>query len=399
MLLDDGSLGRAAVPSGASTGSGEAHELRDNDKTQFGGKGVRSAVAHIEGEIADALIGEDAGAQARIDTRLVELDGTVNKERLGANALLAVSLATAKAEALSRGQFLFEYLATLSRNPRAPTLPIPMANLINGGKHAAGSTDFQEFMVMPVGAPSFSEGLRMVAEIFQTLQTLLRDEGYSTTVGDEGGFAPSVQGGNREAFELLTRAVTDAGYAAGKDVFFALDAAASEFYDGERYVLKSEDRSLSRDELIDLYASLTGEFPLMSIEDGLTEDDWQGWHELVERLGENTQLVGDDLLVTNTSLLTRAIEEKCANAILIKPNQIGTLTETVDAVDTAHEAGFKAVISHRSGETEDTTIAHLAVGLGTGEIKCGSVSRSERTAKYNELLRIEELLGEEATFG
>ncbi len=398
VLLDDGTMGRAAIPSGASTGSLEAHELRDGDPKMFGGKSVRAVVANIEGEIADALLGEDAGEQSRIDARLVELDGTANKERLGANALLAVSLAIAKAEALSRGQFLFEHITSLSRVRRAPVLPVPLANLINGGKHAAGSTDFQEFMVMPIGAPTFSEALRMTGEIFHALRSLLNEEGYATTVGDEGGFAPAVKGGNREALELLMRAVANAGYTPGRDTMFAIDAAATEFYDGEQYTLASEDRSLSRDEMVDLYASLSGEFPLASIEDGLMESDWVGWHELYERLGDHVQLVGDDLLVTNVALLTRAIEDKSANAILVKPNQIGTLTETIDAVDTAHEAGFRAVISHRSGETEDSTISHLAVGLGTGQIKCGSVSRGERTAKYNELLRIEELLGEQAHY-
>lgn len=398
VILEDGSLGRAAVPSGASTGTHEAHELRDGDEA-YGGKGVLRAVEHISGEIANAVIGKDAGEQAAIDGAMIERDGTENKERLGANAILAVSLASAKAEAISRGQYLFEYMSALSRIERVPMLPMPLANLINGGRHASNSTDIQEFMVVPVGASVFRDGVRMVAETFHALKDILEHDGRSTTVGDEGGFAPAIQKGNREALELLTRAVEQAGYAPGRDIAFAIDTAASELVDENgRYVLASEDRSLDVNEVVDLYASLTGEFPLLSIEDGLDENDWDGWKLLTERLGESTQLVGDDFLVTNVAFLRRAIEEKAGNAILIKVNQIGTLTETIDAIDTAHEAGWKAIVSHRSGETEDTTIAHIAVGLATGQIKTGSMSRTDRVAKYNELLRIEEALGEGARF-
>lgn len=398
VVLEDGSMGRAGVPSGASTGTFEAHELRDGGDA-YGGLGVLRAVQNITTEIAEAIVGKDAGDQEGIDRTMIDLDGTEQKERLGANALLAVSLATAKAEAISRGQFLYEHVRTLSRIQRAPLLPMPMCNLINGGRHASHSTDIQEFMVLPIGAPTFKDGVRMVAETFHALQSILADEGRSTTVGDEGGFAPQIEKGNREALELLARAVERAGYALGTDVAFGIDVAGSELLDENgRYVLASEDRSLDVNEMIDMYASLTGEFPLISIEDGLGEEEWVGWKELTERLGEETQLVGDDFLVTNVTFLKRAIEEKAGNAILIKVNQVGTLTETIDAVDTAHEAGWNAVVSHRSGETEDTTIAHLAVGLATGQIKTGSMSRTDRTAKYNELLRIEETLGDQAVF-
>ncbi len=398
VFLEDGTMGRAAVPSGASTGSNEAHELRDGDEA-YGGKGVLQAVANVMGEIQESVVGMDASAQGDIDARMIELDGTPNKARLGANAILAVSLAVAKAEALSRGEFLYEYVAGLSRITRAPLLPIPMCNLINGGQHAAQSTDIQEFMVLPVGAPTFYEAIRMSTEVFHALKAVLKDEGYGTTVGDEGGFAPRVKRGNKEALELLVRAVEGAGYRLGDDIAFGIDAAASEFQNKEgRYVLASEDRTLDTDELVDFYGSLVQEFPLVSIEDGLSESDWEGWQTITGRMGEVVQLVGDDLLVTNVSFLKRAIEEKAANAILIKVNQIGTLTETIDAVDTAQEAGWNAVMSHRSGETEDTTIAHLAVGLATGQIKTGSMSRTDRVAKYNELLRIEESLGENAMF-
>ncbi len=398
MFLEDGSMGRAAVPSGASTGTHEAHELRDGDDA-YGGKGVLRAVDHVRGEIADALAGMDAGAQGELDRVMIELDGTENKSRLGANAILAVSLAAAKAEALSRGQFLYEYVAGLSRIERTPLLPIPMCNLINGGRHADNSTDIQEFMILPVGAETFSDAVRMSTEVFHALKQVLKGEKYGTTVGDEGGFAPRVRSGNREALELLVRAVEAAGYLPGEDIAFGIDAAASEFENKEhRYELASEDRTLDTDELIDLYGTLVHEFPLISIEDGLSESDWEGWKNMTGRMGEVVQLVGDDLLVTNVSFLKRAIEEKAANAILIKVNQIGTLTETVDAIDTAHEAGWNAIVSHRSGETEDTTIAHLAVGLATGQIKTGSMSRTDRVAKYNELLRIEESLGSSASF-
>ena len=398
ILLEDGSFGRAAVPSGASTGSNEAHELRDGTDL-YGGKSVLQAVENVQTEIREAVIGADAADQQKLDGQLIELDGTDTKERLGANAILAVSLAAAKAQALSQDQLLFEYVGTLSRLERLPLLPMPMCNLINGGRHAANSTDIQEFMVLPIGASSMYDAVRMSAEVFHALNSILTEAGYSTTVGDEGGYAPAIQKGNREALELLTAAASAAGYEPGTDIAFGVDVAASEFLTGEdRYTLASEDRVMSREELIDMYVSLIGEFPLVSIEDGLAEDDWAGWTALTNRIGDEVQLVGDDLLVTNTTFLKRAIDEKAANAILIKVNQIGTLTETIDAVDTAHEAGWNAIISHRSGETEDVTIAHLAVGLATGQIKTGSLSRTDRVAKYNELLRIEESLGEGAGF-
>jgi enolase len=398
VLLEDGSVGRASVPSGASTGSNEAHELRDGGE-EYGGMGVLQAVTNIKTEIRDAVIGLEAGMQEQLDTHMNEIDGTGNKARLGANAILAVSLATAKAQAASQGQMLFEYISMLSRLDRTPLLPMPMCNLINGGRHAANATDIQEFMVLPIGAESLSEAVRVSAEIFHALHDILTEAGYATTVGDEGGYAPAVRNGNREALELLTAATEAAGYEIGSHVAFAIDAAATELVSGEdRYRLASEDRVLGRDELIDMYVSLVSEFPLISIEDGLSENDWSGWSALTERIGNDVQLVGDDLLVTNTTFLQRAIEEKAGNAILVKVNQIGTLTETIDAVDTAHEAGWNAIISHRSGETEDTTIAQLAVGLATGQIKAGSLSRTDRTAKYNELMRIEEMLGEEAHF-
>jgi len=401
VYLEDGSMGRAAVPSGASTGLNEAHELRDGAEP-FGGKGVLKAVLNVTGEIATNAVGVDAGDQTLLDRRLVELDGTDNKARLGANAILAVSLATAKAEALSRGQYLYEYVSRLSRIERAPLLPLPLCNLINGGKHAEHSTDIQEYMVVPVGAQTFSEAVRMVAEVFHSLREVLSGAGYPTTVGDEGGYAPHLTGGNKEAFELLARAVERARYRLGDDIAFGIDVAASELQgDDGRYAFPSEEREFDTEELIDFYGTLAHEFPLVSIEDGLSESDWSGWQSMTARMGEIVQIVGDDLLVTNVTFLKRAIDEKAANAILIKPNQIGTLTETIDAIDTAEEAGWRAIMSHRSGETEDTTIAHLAVGLATGQIKAGSMSRTDRIVKYNELLRIEENLsdGMFATWG
>lgn len=398
VLLEDGSFGTAAAPSGASTGSHEAHELRDQGSPRYGGKGVLTAVENVRTEIAQKLIGMDAHDQARIDQTMIELDGTENKDRLGANAILAVSLANAKAAAQSEGVPLFAYMRAFSRIPREPVLPLPMCNILNGGQHAAGSTDLQEFMIMAIGATSFAEAVRMQAEVFQSLGRQLKADGLGTTVGDEGGFAPRLTGGNREALERISRAVEAAGYTVGKDIAFALDVAASELMVDNAYRFETEDRSLTPEDLINYYDELVREFPILSIEDGLGEDDWKNWKLMTEQLGKEVQLVGDDLLVTNTTFLKRAILEKAANAILIKPNQIGTLTQTIDAVDTAHEAGWHAVVSHRSGETEDTTIAHLAVGLGTGQIKTGSMSRSDRLAKYNELIRIEELLGEEAHF-
>ncbi len=397
VYLEDGSLGRAMVPSGASTGSKEALELRDGGDA-YRGKGVFKAVSNITSEIQNALIGFDVSDQALLDKTLIELDGTLNKERLGANALLAVSLASAKAEANAREQFFFEYVGTLSRLERAPLLPMPMCNVLNGGVHADGSADIQEFMLVPVGASTFTQAMQMTTEVFHTLYDVLKEEGYATTVGDEGGFAPHLKRGNREALELLTRAVERAKYVAGTDFAFAVDIAANSLYTDENYTLKSEGKVYTSYEMIDYYETLVRDFPLISIEDGLMEDDWEGWKALFTRFEEGVQIVGDDLLVTNTVLLKKAIEEKVANAILIKVNQIGTLTETIDAVDTAHEAGWSAIVSHRSGETEDTSIAHLAVGLSTGQIKTGSMSRSDRVAKYNELLRIEEYLGEGAIF-
>ena len=396
VLLEDGTLGRAAVPSGASTGSHEAHELRDGG-SEYGGKGVTKAVSFVNSEIREALLGQDAENQSTIDQIMIDLDGTPNKGRLGANAILAVSLAVAKAVANSKNLPLYQYIADLSGTTEL-SLPLPMMNIINGGKHAAGSTDIQEFMIMPVGASTFSAALRMGAEIFQALGKVLASKGYGTTVGDEGGYAPTVKNGNAEALDLISEAVSKAGYALGEDVVLALDVASSELIENGAYRLNTENKTLSSDEMVAFYEDLTARFPIASIEDGLGEDDWDGWQELNSRLGSKIQLVGDDLLVTNTEFLRRAIDEKAANAILIKVNQIGSLTETIAAVKMAHNAGWNAVMSHRSGETEDTTIAHLAVGLNTRQIKTGSLSRTDRVAKYNELLRIEEELGDAARF-
>jgi enolase len=391
VLLSDGSMGRAAVPSGASTGSGEALELRDGGDA-YNGKGVTKAVANINDMIAPALKGMDASDQRAIDAKLLELDGTDNKSKLGANATLAVSLAAAKAVAVSKGQPLYAYVGSLVGNANF-TLPMPMLNILNGGKHADGSTDIQEFMIMPVGANDLSTALRMASEIYHALGKILKEKDYATTVGDEGGYAPSVAGGSDEALQLISDAVAKAGYALGSDVVLALDVASSELVSGEGYDFAREGQQYTTDQLIDKYEQLSDKYPLASIEDGLAENDWDGWKKLTERLGTKLQLVGDDLLVTNTKLLERAIQEQSANAILIKPNQIGTLSETIDAVLMAQKAGWNTVMSHRSGETEDATIAHLAVGLNTGQIKTGSFSRSDRIAKYNELLRIAESLG------
>ena len=398
VILDSGEFfGRAAVPSGASTGSHEALELRDGDKKRYDGKGVLQAIEHVNGEIANALIGKDADDQKAIDEAMIALDGTETKSRLGANAILAVSLATAKAAAFAKQQRFFDYVHDLSSVPRDLVLPLPLCNIINGGKHAAGSTDIQEFMIMPVGAVSFKAAVRMMAEVFHALKKVLEEKGYGTTVGDEGGFAPQVKAGNKEALALISLAVEKAGYVLGKDIKLALDVASSELYENGVYRLATENKTFTAEEMIDFYKNLAAEFPIVSIEDGLAEDDWEGWKKLTASMS-GTQLVGDDLLVTNVKFLERAIQEKAGNAILIKVNQIGTLTETIQAVDMAHAAGWKAVMSHRSGETEDTTIAHLAVGLGTGQIKTGSMSRTDRVAKYNELLRIEEQLGDKAMF-
>lgn len=383
-----GAMGRAAVPSGASTGAGEALELRDGDEA-YGGKGVMQAVANINDKIAEALEGHDARQQNDLDEAMIALDGTENKGKLGANAILAVSLAAAKAAAAQSGLALHEYIAGLSET-ESQTLPMPMMNIMNGGKHAAGSSDVQEYMVIPVGAETFADALRMGTEIFHSLAKVLKSEDYGTTVGDEGGYAPQVKNGNREPLELIEKAIGKAGYKLGKDVALALDVAASELYENGEYELATEGKKPSAAELIGWYRDMAERFSIVSIEDGLDENDWESWIELTEHLGADIQLVGDDLLVTNTSLLQQGIEQKAGNAILIKPNQIGTLTETIAAVKMAQKAGWNTVMSHRSGETEDVTIAHLAVGLNTGQIKTGSLSRTDRVAKYNELLRIAE---------
>lgn len=387
VMLEDGSLGRAAVPSGASTGSGEALELRDGSEAYMG-KGVSQAVANVKNTIAPALIGKDASNQKVLDEAMFALDGTENKSKLGANAVLSVSLAAAKAVAAAKGQPLHAYVAELTGSTQS--LPLPMMNIMNGGAHAAFATDIQEFMIIAKGATTIEQALQMGTEVFHNLSKVLKSKEYPTTVGDEGGFAPRVKHGNREPLELISEAVKNAGYELGKDIVFALDAAASEFYENGKYELKCEGRSLTSEEMVDWLASLAAEFPIVSIEDGLAENDWDGWKLLVERIGDKVQLVGDDLLVTNTKLLKRAIDEKAANAILIKPNQIGSLTETIEAVQMAQAAGWNTVMSHRSGETEDVTISHLAVGLGCGQIKTGSLSRTDRVAKYNELIRIAE---------
>lgn len=387
VYLVDGSMGRAAVPSGASTGAGEALELRDGD-TSWMGKGVSKAVANINDVIAPVLVGKDASSQNQIDKTMCELDGTDNKAKLGANSILAVSLACAKAAANAHKLPLWKYIAEMTDS--SPSLPLPMMNIMNGGAHAAGSTDIQEYMIMPVGANKFADTLTMGTEIFHHLKKILADKGYGTTVGDEGGYAPHVTGGNREPLELIKQAVESAGCSLGTDVKLALDVASSELYEDGSYHLATEGRKVSAEELSGWYDEIAGQYPLISVEDGLGEDDWASWTRLTEQVGNRLQLVGDDLLVTNTKLLKRAIDEKAANAILIKPNQIGSLSETIEAVKMAQNAGWNTIMSHRSGETEDTTIAHLAVGLGCGQIKTGSLSRTDRVAKYNELLRIAE---------
>lgn len=387
VTLEGGIIGRAAVPSGASTGSGEALELRDGGNA-FGGKAVTKAVANVKERIAPVLIGKDASDQRGIDQVMRDLDGTDNKANLGANAILAVSLASAKAVANAKHVPLFRYVSDLTSSHES--LPLPMMNIMNGGAHAAFATDIQEFMIIAKGASTVDDAVRMGAEVFHSLAKVLKEKEYPTTVGDEGGFAPRVKNGNREPLELISQAVESAGYTLGQDIVLALDVAASEFYHDGHYELKCEGRTLSSQEMVDWLVSLVDEFPIVSVEDGLSEDDWDGWKMLRERLGDRIQLVGDDLLVTNVSLLRRAIDEKAANAILIKPNQIGSLSETIDAVKMAQEAGWNTVMSHRSGETEDVTIAHLAVGLGCGQIKTGSLSRTDRVAKYNELIRISE---------
>jgi len=393
VTLEDGTEGRAAVPSGASTGEHEAIELRDGGK-EWMGKGVSKAVKNVNEVIAPRIKKLDATHQTEIDRLMIELDGTPNKQKLGANAILGVSLAVAKAAANSLGLPLYRYLGGVE----ARIIPVPMMNVLNGGKHADNNVDLQEFMIMPIGASTFKEALRISTEVFHNLKMVLREKGYNTAVGDEGGFAPNLSS-NMEALEVIMKAIEKAGYKGGQDVALALDPAASSFYENGRYILKAEkEKEKSSQEMIDFYEEIIDNFPVLSIEDGLAEDDWEGWKMLTERLGKRIQLVGDDLFVTNTSRLKKGIDLGVANSILIKPNQIGTLTETIQAIELAKRYGYSAVISHRSGETEDTTIADLAVGMGTGQIKAGSCSRSERIAKYNQLLRIEEELGDMAVY-
>jgi enolase len=392
VLLEDGSFGRAAVPSGASTGTREAVELRDGGE-RYGGKGVENAVAAVNTEIFDILCGLDAEEQLRIDRMMCGLDGTPNKSRLGANAILGVSLAVAKAAAESAGMPLYRYIG----GPRAATLPVPMMNILNGGVHADNPIDFQEFMIMPVGAPSFREGLRMGAEIFHVLKGALKDAGHNTNVGDEGGFAPNLKSAD-EALSFVTRAIEKAGYKPGEDVFLALDPASSEFFKDGKYALEGEGRTLDSAGMVKVYEDLCSRYPIISIEDGMAENDWEGWAALTAALGKTVQLVGDDVFVTNAEILRRGIAEGVANAILVKVNQIGSLSETLDAVETAHRAAYRAVMSHRSGETEDSTIADLAVATNCGQIKTGSLARSDRLAKYNQLLRIEEQLSDLAVY-
>ena len=388
-----GFVGRAAVPSGASTGQNEAVELRDGEGGRYGGKGVLRAVANVEGELAEAVVGMDVTDQRPLDLAMIEADGTENKGRLGANAMLGVSLAAARAAAEYAGLPLYRYLG----GPGAHVLPVPCANILNGGAHAANNVDFQEFMVVPVGFESYREALRAVAEIYAALKKLLAERGLAGGIGDEGGFAPDLSS-NGEALGLLSEAVERSGYSLGEQVCFALDPAASEFYEGGRYELSGEGRSLERGEMVDYYVRLCGEYPIISIEDGLAEDDWEGWEMISARLGGRVQLVGDDLFVTNPKILRKGIERGIANSILVKVNQIGTLTETFETMDLAHKSGYTAMVSHRSGETDDTTIADLAVAVNAGQIKTGAPARGERVAKYNQLLRIEESLGEAAVY-
>ena len=393
VLLESGVMGRAAVPSGASTGTKEAVELRDGDKQRYLGKGVLKAVEFVNTEIAEAIIGLDAMEQAFIDHTMIELDGTENKSRLGANAMLAVSMAVAKAAAEESGLPLYRYLGGASRME----MPVPMMNIINGGAHATGGADIQEFMIVPVGSQSFREALRCGAEIFHHLKDILHHRGLSTTVGDEGGFAPSL-GSNEAALKVIVEAIEAAGYVPGADVAIAMDPAASEFYKDGKYHLKADGLTLTSAQIVDMYATWVDKYPIISIEDGMSEHDWAGWKLLTDRLGKSTQLVGDDVFVTNTKILSEGIKQGIANSILIKINQIGTLTETFSAIEMAKRAGYTAVISHRSGETEDTTIADLAVATNALQIKTGSLSRSDRMAKYNQLLRIEEDLGDSASY-
>ncbi len=389
VYLESGQAGRAAVPSGASTGSGEALELRDGDPKAYGGKSVYKAVWNVNSKIKDVLVGNSA-EQKVVDQIMLDLDGTENKSKLGANAILAVSLATAKAVARAKRLPFYAYVAELAGTMDEMSLPMPMMNVMNGGEHADWSTDFQEYMIIPRGAEGFADAVRMGAEVFHALKDVLKERGYPTTVGDEGGYAPKVREGDNEPLECIKLAIERAGYRVGEDIAMAMDIASSEFYDKDHYVLKTNGDWKSADDLTNWYEWIINNYPVVSIEDGLAESDWAGWKMMTERLGEKTQLVGDDLFVTNTKLLKKGIAEKAGNAILIKPNQIGSLSETISAVRLAKKAGYRTIISHRSGETEDVSIAHLAVGLGAGQIKTGSLSRSERIAKYNELIRIAE---------
>lgn len=395
VVLESGIMGRAAIPSGASTGEHEAVELRDGDKTRYSGKGVKKAVTNVEDIIAKEIIGLDATDQISIDKLMIELDGTPNKSNLGANAILGVSLAIAKASAETLGLPLHQYLGGVN----AKVLPVPMMNILNGGSHADNNVDLQEFMIVPAGAKKFSESLRMGSEIFHQLKKVLNAKSYNTAVGDEGGFAPNLKS-NEEAIEVILEAVEKSGYKIDQEVFIALDPASSEFYDKnkKRYILASESKELSAEQIVDYYENLVNKYPILSIEDGMAEDDWDGWKLMTDRLGEKIQLVGDDLFVTNTDRIAEGIKRGITNSVLIKVNQIGTLTETLDAIELSHKAGYTTVISHRSGETEDSTIADLAVATNAGQIKTGSISRSDRIAKYNQLLRIEELLDETAIY-
>jgi len=395
IVLEDGSFGRAAVPSGASTGEHEAVELRDGDKSKYGGKGVLKAVANVNGEIKKAIKSKNALMQGELDQLLINLDGTPNKGRLGANAILGVSLAAAKASAVSKKMPLYRYIG----GDKAKVLPIPMMNILNGGAHADNNVDLQEFMIMPLGADSFREALRWGAETFHSLKKILHDKKLSTAVGDEGGFAPDLKS-NEEAVEVILSAIDKAGYKAGKDIAIALDPASSSFFENGKYILEAEPRRENTSlDMIEFYSRWVSKYPIVSIEDGLAEDDWDGWKRMTEKLGKKIQIVGDDLFVTNVKRLRMGIEMKVANSILIKVNQIGTLTDTLDAIDLAKKHGYTAVVSHRSGETEDTTISHLVVAMNTGQIKTGSVCRTDRICKYNELLRIEESLGKRGVYG
>jgi enolase len=395
VLLESGYVGTAAIPSGASTGEHEAVELRDGDKNRYGGKGVLNAVQNVNDIIAEEVIGFDATDQIMIDKLMIDLDGTENKGKLGANAILGVSLAVAKAAANAMGLPLYQYLGGVN----AKVLPVPMMNILNGGKHADNNVDLQEFMIMPVNAPNFRESLRMGVQTFHSLKKVLAGKGYNTAVGDEGGFAPDLKS-NEEAVEVILEAIEKAGFKAGKDIYLALDPASSEFFNAQRkvYMLKSEKKELSPEKMVDYYANWVKKYPIISIEDGMAEDDWDGWKIMTDKLGKKIQLVGDDIFVTNTKRLRMGIDKGITNSILIKLNQIGTVTETLDCIEMAHRAGFTTVISHRSGETEDSTIADVAVAVNAGQIKTGSASRSDRIAKYNQLLRIEEMLSEEAQF-